>query len=100
MRRYLSAAAAIVTLCSGCYHVTVITGAPASPTVIDKPWQNSFVYGLVPPPELNTKDQCTRSVAKVETERSFLNGLVGVLTWSIYTPMHVTVTCASGPVAR
>lgn len=100
MRRYLSAAAAIVVLCSGCYHVTVITGAPASPTVIDKPWQNSFVYGIVPPQELTTKDQCTQSVAKVETERSFLNGLVSVLTWSLYTPIHVTVTCASGPVAR
>lgn len=100
MRRYLSAAAAIVVLCSGCYHVTVITGAPASPTVIDKPWQNSFVYGIVPPPELNTKDQCAQGVAKVETERSFVNGLVSVLTWSIYTPIHAMVTCASGPVPR
>ena len=100
MRRYLSAAAAIVVLCSGCYHVTVITGAPASPTVIDKPWQNSFVYGIVPPPELTTKDQCAQGVAKVETERSFVNGLVSVLTWSIYTPIHAMVTCASGPVPR
>ena len=100
MRRYLSAAAAIVVLCSGWYHVTVITGAPASPTVIDKPWQNSFVLGIVPPSELNTKDQCTQGVAKVETERSFLNGLVGAITQSIYTPIHVMVTCASGPVPR
>lgn len=100
MRRYLSAAAALVVLCGGCYHVNVITGAPASPTVIDKQWQNSFVYGLVPPDEMETKGQCSRGVAKVETERSFLNGLVGALTWSIYTPIHVTVTCASGPVAR
>jgi len=100
MRRYLSAAAALIVLCSGCYHVTVITGAPTSPTVIDKPWQNSFVIGLVPPPELNTKDTCTQGVARVETERSFLNGLVGAITQSIYTPMRVVVTCASGPVAR
>jgi len=100
MRRYLSAAAAIVVLCSGCYHVTVITGAPASPTVLDTPWQHSFVYGIVPPAPINTKDQCTQSVAKVETERSFLNGLVGALTWSLYTPIHVTVTCASGRVSR
>jgi hypothetical protein len=100
MRRYLSAAAALVVLSSGCYHVTVITGAPASPTVIDKQWQNSFIIGLVPPAELNTKDQCPQSVAKVETERSFLNGLVGAITYNIYTPIHVMVTCASGPVAR
>jgi hypothetical protein len=100
MRRYLSAAAALVVLCGGCYHVTVITGAPAGPTVIDKPWQNSFVIGLVPPAELDVKSQCTQGVAKVETERSVLNGLVGALTENIYTPIHVTVTCASGPVAR
>lgn len=100
MRRYLSAAAALVVLCGGCYHVNVITGAPASPTVIDKEWQNSFVIGLVPPPELDVKAQCSRGVAKVETERSFLNGLVGAITWNIYTPIHATVTCASGPVAR
>jgi hypothetical protein len=100
MRRYLSAAAALVVLCGGCYHVTVITGAPAGPTVIDKPWQNSFVIGLVPPPELDVKAQCPQGVAKVETERSFLNGLVGAITEIIYTPIHATVTCASGPVAR
>jgi hypothetical protein len=99
MRRYLSAAAALVVVCSGCYHVTVITGAPAGPTVIDKQWQNSFIFGLVPPPELDVKAQCTQGVAKVETERSFLNGLVGAI-YDIYTPIHTTVTCASGPVAR
>jgi hypothetical protein len=45
------------------------------------------------------KAQCTQGVAKVETERSFLNGLVGAI-YDIYTPIHTTVTCASGPVAR
>jgi len=98
MRRYLSAlsaAAALVVLCGGCYHVTVITGAPASPTTIDKQWQNSFVFGLVSPPEIDAKAQCAQGVAKVETERSFLNGLVSALTWSIYTPMHTEVTCST-----
>lgn len=100
MRRYLSAAAALIVLGTGCYHVTVITGAPAAPTTIDKPWQNSFVFGLVPPPEIDAKATCSRGVAKVETERSFVNGLVAVITSNIYTPIHARVTCASGPVAR
>lgn len=99
MRRYLTAAAALILLGTGCYHVTVVTGAPAAPTTIDKQWQNSFVYGLVPPPAIDTKGTCTQGVAKVETERSFLNGLVGAITYSIYTPIHAKVTCASGPVA-
>ena len=82
-------------LLTGCYHVTVISGTSPSPTVVDKPWQNSFVYGLVPPPELNVKDQCPNGVQKVETEQSFVNGLVGALTWSLYTPIHAKVTCSA-----
>jgi hypothetical protein len=97
MRRYLLMAALLAV--GGCYHVTVITGAPASSTTIDKPWQNSFIFGLVPPATIDAKPTCGQGVAKVETERSFLNGLVGSI-YGIYTPIHVTVTCASGPVAR
>ena len=82
-------------LLTGCYHVTVISGTSPSPTVVDKPWQNSFVYGLVPPPELNVKEQCPNGVQKVETETSFVNGLVGALTWSIYTPIHARITCSA-----
>ena len=85
---------------SGCYRVTVVTGAPPAPQIVDNPWQKSFVYGLVPPPEMNTKEQCPQGFAIVETERSFLNGLVGAITYSIFTPMHAKVTCASGPVAK
>ena len=96
MRRETILILAAAILCAGCYHVTVITGAPAATTTVDKPWQNSFVYGLVPPPELTPTDGCQQGVAKVETERSFLNGLVGAITWSIYTPMHVVLTCSSG----
>lgn len=82
-------------LLTGCYHVTVVSGTSPSPTVVDKPWQNSFVYGLVPPPELNVKDQCPNGVQKVETETSFVNGLVGALTWSLYTPIHAKITCSA-----
>ena len=93
MRRLAPLFAAL--LLAGCYHVTVVTSAAPPGTHVNKEWQNSFVYGLVPPQEINVKDQCPQGVTKVETERSFLNGLVSALTWSIYTPMHVEVTCSS-----
>jgi hypothetical protein len=80
---------------TGCYHITVVSGTAPSPTVVDKPWQNSFVYGLVPPPEINVREQCPNGVQKVETEVSFVNGLVGALTWSLFTPIHARVTCAA-----
>jgi len=99
MRRSAMLAAALAVLCAGCYHVTVVTGAPAGSTAIDVPWQHSFIIGLVPPSEINSKQTCPQGVAKVETEKSFLNGLVGAI-YNIYTPIHVTVTCATGPVGR
>ena len=34
-------------------------------------------------------------VARVVTEHSFLNGLVAAITGGIYTPVHMTVACAS-----
>lgn len=90
---------ALVVL-SACYRVTVNTGAPPAATVIDKQWQLSFVSGMVPPPAIDAKQACPQGVASIVTERSFLNGLVGAITNSLLTPMHVTVTCASGPVAK
>jgi Bor protein len=97
-RSVLLGLAALV--CSACYRVTVVTGAQPSTQTVDRPWQKSFVYGLVPPPEIDAKQQCAQGFAVVETERSFLNGLVSVLTYSIFTPMHAKVTCASGPPAK
>jgi hypothetical protein len=97
MRRNIFLAALLAFAVSGCYHVTVTSGAPEAATVVDKPWNNSFVYGLVPPPEVNTRAECPQGAAKVETEHSFLNVLVAAITWQLYTPIHVRVTCASGP---
>jgi Bor protein len=54
------------------------------------------VFGLVPPSTVETAAKCPNGVAKVETQLSFLNQLVSVLTLSIYTPMTIEVTCASG----
>lgn len=80
----------------GCYHVTVDTGRPPSGQTIEDPWANSFVYGLVPPETVETAMQCPNGVAKVESEISFLNGLVAFLTFQIYTPMTIVVQCAAG----
>lgn len=85
---------------TACYRVTVVTGAPPAPQVVNKPWQMGWVLGLVPPPELNVKEQCAQGVAQVQTQRSFLNGLVSNLTYSIFTPMSAKITCAGGPVTR
>ena len=78
----------------GCYHATIDTGlAPGYETV--EMWKHSWIYGLVPPSVVEAQSECENGVAKVETQQSFLNGLVNVLTGGIYTPMTVIVTCAA-----
>lgn len=81
---------------TSCYHAKITTGETPSAQKIDEPWAHSFIFGLVSPKEINTASQCPNGVAMVETKISFLNGLVSVITFNIYTPMHITVTCASG----
>ena len=80
---------------TGCYHAVIQTGRPESSDVISIKWANSFIFGLVPPPVVETASRCTNGVAKVETQHSFLNGLAAVVTFSLYTPMQIDVTCAA-----
>jgi hypothetical protein len=80
-----------------CYHATVDTGLTPSTQVVDKPWANGFLYGLVPPSTVETIAKCPNGAAKVETQHSFLNELASAITLGIYTPMQITVTCAAAP---
>jgi hypothetical protein len=90
------AVACCALLLSGCYHATIETGLTPSTVTLEQRWANSWIYGLVPPKTVNTSARCTTGVGRVETQLSFLNQLVGLLTFGIYTPMDVRVTCAQG----
>lgn len=94
--RYLKALCLIVCVMvmAGCYAATIETGRPAGTKVVEKKWASSWIYGLVPPSTITTTAACPNGVAKVQTQLSFLNQLVGILTWGIYTPMQIVVTCA------
>lgn len=80
---------------SGCYHAQITTGLEASNEVYQQAWATSFIAGLVPPDIVNAEQQCTNGVAKVETRHSFLNMVAQMVTFSLYSPMEITVTCAS-----
>ena len=86
----------LLVVSSGCYQTSVVTGQPAGTTVVERPFALGFVYGLVPPPVLNVAQECPQGVAQVDTQQSFVNGLVSALTFGIVTPWTITVTCASG----
>ena len=81
-------------LLAGCYHATIDTGLAPGPKTVEM-WKHSWMAGLVPPSVVEAQSECENGVARVETQQSFLNGLVGALTSGIYTPMTVIVTCAA-----
>ena len=79
---------------TGCYTATIETGLPASNIKIEENWAMCFAAGLIPPKTVETAAKCPHGVAKVMTQLSFPNQLVGALTLGIYTPMTIQVTCA------
>ena len=91
--------AALFLLTAGCYHASIESGMKPGNDKIEKDWAAGWAWGLVGPEPIEAKSKCTSGLSKVETEHSFLNGLVGFLTLGIYTPMHLTVTCSGGPTA-
>lgn len=84
-------------LSAGCFHATIETDLPPSNRRIENKWASGWILGLVPPPTVETAERCPNGVARVDTERSFLNQIVSILTIGIYTPMSIIVTCAEGP---
>jgi putative copper export protein len=87
--------AASLIILAGCYHATIETGATPSTEVIHQSFASAWIYGLVPPKTVSAEERCRNGVAKVETQHSFVNQLVGFLTLGIYTPMDIKVTCSS-----
>jgi hypothetical protein len=87
---------ALLIALPACYHATIETGLPPSNEVLEQSFASSWIYGLVPPKPVSTMAKCPSGVSKVETQLSFVNQLVGLLTLGIYTPMAIKVTCATG----
>ena len=96
MRRSLTSSLVLaVVAAAGCYHATIQTGLTPSTQTIERHWASSWIDGLVPPSYTQTASACPSGVARVDTQLSFPNMLVGFLTLGIYTPMDIVVTCGS-----
>ena len=93
MRRIIGVCAGAVIL-SGCYHATIETGLAPSAQTLSREWAPGWIYGLVPPSSTETQQRCPNGVAKIDTQLSFPNMLVGYITFGIFTPMSIVVTCA------
>src|ERR1700730_3792453 len=85
----------LVVFSSACYHATITTGLPAGTDKVSVEWANGFLFGLIPPSTVETASKCKNGAAIIETQHSFLNMLATFITFNLYTPMQIDVTCAS-----
>lgn len=91
--------ALVLTSTTACFRQVVQTGRAPSQTVVKKNWVSTWIFGLVPATPIDARAQCPSGVATVETQTSFANGLLGMLTLGIWGPQTVTITCAAGTAA-
>jgi hypothetical protein len=80
---------------TGCFHMHYVTERQPAPAPTSETWHNGFVFGLVEGSPLEVGKVCPSGVARIDSTETFVNGLVHVITWSIYTPETVTVTCSA-----
>ena len=85
---------------TGCYHTIITTDLPPSTEVYHEAWKPAFIAGLVPAQVDGSKYCQGRRWARVETQHSFLNWVVGAVTFGIFTPMDIRVTCAASGAMR
>ena len=93
-QRTLGALAILLTT-AACFHQSVQSGLQPSSTVVEHQSVATWLWGIVAAEPIDVRQQCPTGVAKVETEQSFMNGLVGVVTLGIYTPQRLRGTCAA-----
>jgi len=77
---------------SSCYTYTTVVGSGAQGNQEVSKWNHYIIYGLAPVGVINPKDLAGGATNyTVVTQQSFVNGLVSILTFGIYTPTTTTI---------
>jgi hypothetical protein len=89
----LAVAFAMSIMLTSCYSYTSVVGKGAQGTTQVKKWNNYLIGGLVPVGVSDSKQMAGDSKDyTVETKISFVNSLVRIVTFGIYSPSVTTVT--------
>lgn len=81
---------------SGCSTVTIepAPGAHATGTAHYEASKNFFLWGLVGEAHVNVQEVCGHEAVEiVKTQMTFTDGVLGLITFGIYTPHSVLVWC-------
>ena len=96
VRRAVLAGALMLSV-SGCYTTRIHSGVPGtmlSPMANER-WHHTLIAGLAEVSDpVDLDGVCPPGAwGTISEELSFLNGLVGAVTWQIYAPRTYTITC-------
>lgn len=96
MKRSLKSLAVVFAtslLLSSCYSYTSVVGSGAQGNQQVTKWNHYVIGGLAPVGVSDSKAMADGAENyTVHTRMSFVNGLIGVITFGIYTPTMTTVT--------
>ncbi|PRP67217.1 Bor family protein [Nonlabens agnitus] len=83
---------ALVVLLSSCYAQTMVVGQGAQGNTTVSQWNHYLIGGLAPIDVSKPEEMAAgKEDYTVETKHSFVNGLLNVITFGIYTPTTTTV---------
>ena len=84
---------AVTLTLSSCYSYTSVVGKGAQGSAKTTKWNHYIIEGLVPVGVSDSKQMAGSATDyTVFTRMSFINGLIGGITFGIYTPTTTTVT--------
>ncbi|MDR5900388.1 Bor family protein [Halomonas vilamensis] len=86
---------ALITMLSGCATQSYNINGGGSSTPDRETMQPFFVSGIGQTQHMNAAEVCggAENVARVESHLSFVDGLLGTLTFGIFTPRQAKVYC-------
>ncbi|SHO55082.1 Bor family protein [Vibrio quintilis] len=95
MKRKILPAILCAVLLGGCSAQTFLVNGSNGEVPTSQKSQHFFVYGIGQEQETNAAEVCggVDKVIKVEAQQTFINGLLGVITFGIYTPRDAKVYC-------
>ena len=80
-------------LLTSCYSATYVVGEGAQGNQETTEWNHYVVYGLAPVDVADTNKMADgQENYTIHTRHTFVNGLVNILTFGLYTPTTTTVT--------
>ena len=90
--KMITAALLCSTLLTSCYSYTSVVGQGGKGSQSVTKWNHYLLFGLAPVDVSDSKEMAGGSSDyTVTTRQTFINGLIGGLTFGLYTPTTTTV---------